>query len=165
MRGRLFGCKNYPVFPEECEPGAFGSLGQEVAFFGTPAITNGYNPGCNMAWGWDNRPVNVPGYTPPPGPYVQPPNASCTNVWLPPQPFPGMYGIPYSPYQMPYYYPPSPEALKQHHPIHGRNLGGTAPASYEQPSDGQGGYYVPASWWYPQQQGWYVPYYYGQYQQ
>jgi len=166
LRKRMFGAADYPVFPEDSDPGAFGMLGQEVAFFGTPAIRDGYNPGCHMAWGWDNQPVQVPGHTPP-SVYVQPPNASCSTVWLPPQPSPGMYGIPpgYGYYPTPYYQ--APYAPTQQKPIHGRNLGGTAPASYQQ-YDGQGGY-VPASWWYPgygydaQQQGGYAPgYYYGQ---
>jgi len=173
LRGRVFGTEDYPIFPEEYEgdsggyddSGAFGSMGQEVPFYGVPAIPNGYNPGCHMGWAWNTPPVNVPGHTPP-GVYVQPPNASCTNVWLPPQPVPGMYGIPAYP-QYPQhpmaYYPQSPEPPQQQKPA----AGGPAPAAYQQPQGGQGGYYVPASWWYPgygapQQWGWYPQAYYGQ---
>jgi hypothetical protein len=164
LRGRLFGTKDYPIFPEDDEAGAgaFGCVGEEVAFFGTPAIRNGYNPGCHMAWAWNTPPVNVPGHTPPPGPCVQPPNASCTNVWLPPQPCPGMYGMQgYGYYPMPYYpRMPYPQQQPQQQP-QPQPQRGVAPVSYQQ-YDGQGNY------WYPGYtgegyQGWYVPgYYYGQ---
>lgn len=165
LRGRVFGMKDTPIFPEE--GGAFGNYGDQIAFFGQPAITNGYNPGCQMAWTYDQPAVYVPGHTPPPGPFVQPPNASCSNVWLPPRPFPGMYGVPAYPYYPMPYYPYGAERPTQYGPRHGRNLGGTAPASYQQPQDAQGNY-QPASWWYPgygygvPQQGWYVPGYNGQ---
>jgi hypothetical protein len=165
MRGRLFGMKNCPVFPEEYyDSGAFGSEGDQVAFFGQPAITGGYNPGCHMAWAWNTPPVNVPGHTPP-GVFVQPPNNSCCITWLPPRPSPGMYGIaPYGYPPMPYYGPP--EAMKQ--PMAAPAQSGTVPASYQQPQGGQG-YYPAAGWWYPgygygmqPQWGYYGQGYYGQ---
>src|SRR5262249_2711395 len=118
--------------------------------FGQPANIKGCNPGCNMPWMYDMAAVNVPGHTPPPGPYWPGSNASCTTVWLPPAPFPGMYGIPYPHHVHPYLYPPSQQGHKpQSHPVHGRNLGGTAPTAYQQPQGGQGGYSQPAMWWYP----------------
>jgi hypothetical protein len=156
LRGRLFGHKHYPIFPEEYEEGAFGGIGGEVAFFGTPAMRNGYNPGCSMAWMYNTPPVNVPGYSPPPGPYVQGPNAACTNVWVAPQPFPGMYGIPYQyapPFQLPYRQ--SPDQLQGHY-----KLGGpVAPVSYQQYGNQDGYWYYPNYGMQPYQ-GWYAPGYY-----
>jgi hypothetical protein len=162
LRGRLFGCKNYPIFPEdyEGEEGAFGGIGQEVAFFGQPAMRNGYNPGCSMGWMYNTPGVNIPGHTPPPGPCVQPYGAACTNVWVAPQPFPGMYGIPYQyapPFQLPYRQTPE-QGYGHYH-----KGGPVSPVSY-QDYGSQGGY-----WWYPgydgqSYQGWYVPANYYQWQ-
>lgn len=133
LRHRLFG-KHPFVEPGDDEPGAFGGNSQEVAFFGSPANMKGYNPGCHMAWGWDNQPVNVPGHTPP-SVYMTPPNPACTNVWLAPKPFPGVYGVGgygHGYYPMPYQAAPAMQQGYGH---------GMAPVGYWYPGYGWNGGY------------------------
>jgi hypothetical protein len=129
--------------------GAFVS-GGEVPFFGVPSIRGGYNPGCHMAWAWGNGSVPVPGHTPPPGPPPSPSTYHPQLVWLPPQPFPGMYNT----------VPPAPPMGGAGTPCamapaqYGQpNPAGFTPASYQQAYPNYQPGYQPATWWHPAYQG------------
>jgi hypothetical protein len=142
--------------------GAFGLCGPKVAFFGVPTNSKGYNPGCHMNWG--GGPVPLPGHMPPPGPYVTPPNYNCLSYFLPPQPFPGMYGIPHHPMMHGHY--PTPHGTPGQAPVPAKTPPAPAnpapnavkPASYQQGAPAYNDY-QPMPSWYP---AYYMPQpYYG----